>query len=221
MEVKKIATLKSGFTTKFGTPRQSGLVDAPQEIVFETEYSDENAFRGILDYSHLWLIWGFSEVDSWSPTVRPPRLGGNTRVGVFATRSPYRPNPLGLTLVKLNGIKKVDNRLVLYVSGADLIDGTPVYDIKPYLPYVEAVSSAKGGFSDLVKGDKLKVDLPNHLRDGVDESVLNTLIEVLKSDPRPSYHEDTRVYAFEYGGYHVEFCVVDNIAKVTKLRYDG
>lgn len=221
MEVKKIATLKSGFTTKFGTPRQSGLVDAPQEVVFEREYSDENAFRGILEYSHLWLIWGFSEVDGWSPTVRPPRLGGNTRVGVFATRSPYRPNPLGLTLVKLNGVKKVNNGMVLEISGADLIDGTPIYDIKPYLPYVEAVSAAKGGFSDFVKGDKLKVDVPNHLRDGLEESVLKTLIEVLKSDPRPSYHEDMRTYAFEYGGYHVEFCVVDDIAKVTELRYDG
>lgn len=222
MELKVVAKLRSGYTTKFGTPRQSGLIDAPQEVVFEPEYKDENMLRGITEYSHLWLIWGFSEVDSWSPTVRPPRLGGNVRVGVFATRSPFRPNPLGLTLVKLEGVEKRKSGLVLKVKGADMVDGTPIYDIKPYLPYVEAKPCATGGFSDEVKGYRLEVDIPDEYKDRLDEATLQTIKEIIASDPRPSYQTDEeRVYGFEYGGCEIKFVVKENVAYVKEIKGDG
>lgn len=222
MELKVVAKLRSGYTTKFGTPRQSGLIDAPQEVVFEPEYKDENMLRGITEYSHLWLIWGFSEVDSWSPTVRPPRLGGNVRVGVFATRSPFRPNPLGLTLVKLEGVEKRKSGLVLKVKGADMVDGTPIYDIKPYLPYVEAKTCATGGFSDEVKGYRLEVDIPDEYKDRLDEATLGTIKEIIASDPRPSYQTDEeRVYGFEYGGCEIKFVVKENVAYVKEIKGDG
>ena len=222
MKLVTIAKITSGYTTKFGTPRQSGLIDATQEIVFEPDFTDENMLRGIEEYSHLWLIWGFSGIDSWSPTVRPPRLGGNKRVGVFATRSPYRPNPLGLTLVKLLGVKKLDGRLVLEVSGADLVDGTHIYDIKPYLPYVESKPCATGGFSDKVKEYHLSVEIKDAtIRKDIDPTTLNTIMDILAQDPRPSYQDDDRVYSFEYGGYNIKFQVLDGVAHVKEIKNDG
>ena len=154
-ELKVIAKIRTDFPTKFGIPRQSGLVDTVGKIVFEEKYKNPDALRGLEDFSHLWLIWGFSEVDKteWSPTVRPPRLGGNKRVGVFATRSPFRPNPIGLSSVKILEIKNGE----IFVSGADLLDGTPIYDIKPYIPYTDCHTDALGGFSDDVLGDILEV----------------------------------------------------------------
>ena len=218
MKLTTIARLRSGYQSKFGTPRQSGLVDAEARVVFEKEYRDENMLRGITEYSHLWLVWGFSEIDGWSPTVRPPRLGGNKRVGVFATRSPFRPNPIGLTLVSLQRIEMTEDGVVLVVKGADMIDNTPIYDVKPYLPYVEAITDAKGGFSDEVKGHKLEVVMPECLQGGLGDT-LNIIKEIIAQDPRPAYQNDPlRVYAFEYEGYHVEFYVKENTAYVKEIR---
>lgn len=223
MELITVARLRSKYTTKFGTPRQSGLIDSPQEVVFEPNFKDENILRGITEYSHLWLIWGFDKVCGWTPTVRPPRLGGNTRVGVFATRSPFRPNPIGLTLVELVGVRKTkDGLLVLDVKGADMVDDTPIYDVKPYLPYVEAKGSATGGFSDDVKDYRLTVNLDESISGEIDKDTLNTIIEIISSDPRPSYHEDKdRTYAFEYGGYKIKFSVRDGVAYVKEIKVDG
>lgn len=218
-ELKVIAKIKTDFPTKFGIPRQSGLVDTVGKIVFEEKYRKIEALRGLEDFSHLWLIWGFSEVDKpdWSPTVRPPRLGGNKRVGVFATRSPYRPNPIGLSSVKILEIKNGE----ILVSGADLLDGTPIYDIKPYIPYTDCHADALGGFSDEVFNDNLKVNMPNEfcaiLGDDYDKTVA-----VLQGDPRPHYQNDSdRIYAFEFSSYHIEFKVMDNLLTVTKITKTG
>lgn len=223
MKLVMVAKLRSGYTTKFGTPRQSGLVDAPQEVVFEPDFKDENMLRGITEYSHLWLIWGFDKAHSWTPTVRPPRLGGNKRVGVFATRSPFRPNPIGLTLVKLDGVhKEKDGTLILDVRGADMVDGTPIYDVKPYLPYVEAKQNATGGFSEEVKDYGLTVDIPDELQNVVEKNTLNTIADIISSDPRPSYHDDEdRLYAFEYGGYKITFTVSDGVGHIKEIKVDG
>lgn len=166
-EFETIAYIRNGFTTKFGIPRQSGLTDAVSRIVFEPEYRVREAFRGLEEYSHIWLLWEFSESvrSDWSPTVRPPRLGGNQRMGVFATRSPFRPNPIGLSVVKLEGIDmECEDGPVLIVSGADLLNGTPVYDVKPYLPHVDSIVDAEGGFAEQVKDYKLQVDFPEAYR---------------------------------------------------------
>ena len=206
MEIKPIARIVNDFDTKFGVPRQSGLADVVSKIVFEKEYRDPNALRGIEEFSHLWLIWEFSEFTSegWSPTVRPPRLGGNTRVGVFATRSPNRPNNLGLTLVKLVSV----NGCELTVSGADLINGTPIYDIKPYLPAFESVPDALGGFADSFKDFALKVEYEESILNKLPEEKRAPLIDILKGDPRPSYQNDEdRIYGFGYGGYEIKFKV--------------
>lgn len=206
MEIKPIAYIKNDFDTKFGVPRQSGLADVISKIVFEKEYRDPNALRGIEEFSHLWLIWEFSEFtsDTWSPTVRPPRLGGNTRVGVFATRSPNRPNNLGLTLVKLVSVDGCD----LTVSGADLINGTPIYDIKPYLPAFESIPEAKGGFADNFKDFALKVEYDENILNKLPEEKRSPLLDILRGDPRPSYQNDEdRIYGFGYGGYEVKFKV--------------
>ena len=206
MEIKPIAYIKNDFDTKFGVPRQSGLADVISKIVFEKEYRDPNALRGIEEFSHLWLIWEFSEFtsDTWSPTVRPPRLGGNTRVGVFATRSPNRPNNLGLTLVKLVSVDGCD----LTVSGADLINGTPIYDIKPYLPAFESIPEAKGGFADSFKDFALKVEYDENILNKLPEEKRSPLLDILRGDPRPSYQNDEdRIYGFGYGGYEVKFKV--------------
>ena len=217
MEIKPIARIVNDFDTKFGVPRQSGLADVVSKIVFEKEYRDPNALRGIEEFSHLWLIWEFSEFTSegWSPTVRPPRLGGNTRVGVFATRSPNRPNNLGLTLVKLVSV----NGCELTVSGADLINDTPIYDIKPYLPAFESVPDALGGFADSFKDFALKVEYEESILNKLPEEKRAPLIDILKGDPRPSYQNDEdRIYGFGYGGYEIKFkvcgetvCLIDII----------
>ncbi len=217
--LKIIARIKTDFPTKFGIPRQSGLVDTVGKIVFEKEYADVSALKGLEDFSHLWLIWGFSEVDkpNWSPTVRPPRLGGNKRVGVFATRSPYRPNPIGLSSVKILEVKKGE----ITVLGADLLDGTPIYDIKPYIPYTDCHTDAVGGFSDAVLGDNLKVFIPEEFKEILEEDYGKT-VAVLEGDPRPHYQNDPdRIYAFEFSKYHIEFKVMDDLLTVIKITKTG
>ncbi|MBR3764124.1 MAG: tRNA (N6-threonylcarbamoyladenosine(37)-N6)-methyltransferase TrmO [Clostridia bacterium] len=210
-----IARIRNDFPTKFGLPRQSGLVpELVSTIVFETEYRVAEALRGIESYSHLWLIWGFhqavreGESQAWRPTVRPPRLGGNTRMGVFATRSPFRPNPLGLTVVKLLAVEDSAEGKVLVVSGADMMDGTPIYDIKPYLPYVDSIPEAVGGFTEEKATYHLSVECPEELLAQLPEGQRETLLGVLAQDPRPAYqHDDSRVYGFAYGDMDVRFTV--------------
>ncbi len=222
IELKVIAKIKTDFPTKFGIPRQSGLVDTKAKIVFEKEYRVDNALRGLSEFSHLWLIWGFSANDQkdWSPTVRPPRLGGNKRVGVFATRSPNRPNPLGLSSVKIEGIfKDGENGTVIEVSGADLLDCTPIYDIKPYLAFTDSHPEAVGGFADTVFEDGLKVEFEQGLKEKIDSNDLESFIKILKSDPRPHYQKDDRIYAFEYAKYHIEFKVENSVLTVVNVTY--
>ena len=207
-----IATIRSDFPTKFGIPRQSGLVEELRAtVVFEPDYRNPDALRGLEEFSHIWLIWQFSQAvrDRWSPTVRPPRLGGNTRMGVFATRSPFRPNPIGLSCVRLEAIEK-DPELghVLVVSGADLMDGTPILDIKPYLPYADAHPEALGGFTGNVGGEVLAVEFPTELLSQVPEDKREALMGVLARDPRPPYqHDPDRVYGMAFGGLEVSFSV--------------
>lgn len=212
LELKQIAHICSPFPTKFGIPRQSGLVDALRAtVVFEPEFQNADALRGLEGFSHLWLIWEFSEArrDGWSPTVRPPRLGGNARMGVFATRSPFRPNPLGLSCVRLEGIRH-DAALgaVLDVSGADLMDGTPIYDVKPYLPYADCKPEAVGGFAASGEGRLLTVRADETLLAGLPARTREALLGVLAHDPRPSYQNDPdRVYGMAFGGCEVRFSV--------------
>ena len=222
MEIKPIARIRTDFPTKFGLPRQSGLASNLQgRIVFEREYRHPDALRGIEGFSHLWLIWDFSAAhrDTWSATVRPPRLGGNIRMGVFATRSPFRPNPIGLSLVRLEKIEQTENEgNVLLVSGADIMDNTPIFDIKPYLPYVESIPDARGGFSDEYAHDRLQVDCPESLLAPLPEEKRAALLEALSLDPRPSYQTDeSRVYGFLFAGYDIRFTVVQNIIHVLEL----
>jgi tRNA-Thr(GGU) m(6)t(6)A37 methyltransferase TsaA len=219
IQVKIIARIRSDFPTKFGIPRQSGLVkDLKARIVFEPEYRDENALRGLEQFSHLWLIWQFSEAvrDHWSPTVRPPRLGGNARMGVFATRSPFRPNNLGLSCVKLLGIEQTDeNGAVLHVAGADLMDGTPIFDIKPYIPYSDSYPDALGGFTDTAGEFILQVNFPGELLQRLPESKRSAAIAVLSHDPRPSYQRKPgRVYGLSFAGYDLRFTVEDDLLTV-------
>ncbi|MBR6563457.1 MAG: tRNA (N6-threonylcarbamoyladenosine(37)-N6)-methyltransferase TrmO [Clostridia bacterium] len=209
--IKPIAHIYNDLTTKFGVPRQSGLARSlMSEIVFEPEFRVSEALRGIEDFSHVWLIWSFSEArrESWSPTVRPPRLGGNERLGVFATRSPYRPNSLALSCVKLEGVEKREGKGdVLIVSGADLMNGTPIYDVKPYLPYADAIPDAVGGFAP-DGGKTLCVVDENDSLSVLPESKRTALTELLARDPRPQYHDDReRVYGMAFGGYEVKFRV--------------
>jgi len=208
--MKIIAHIRTDFPTKFGIPRQSGLADFEATIVFEPEYRKEEALRGIEGYSHLWLIWKFSEAerDTWSPTVRPPRLGGNKRMGVFATRSPFRPNPIGLSSVKLLGIEKTDEGSVLLVSGADLMDGTPIYDIKPYLAFTDSHPDANGGFADAKKAYALQVYFPEDLLAKIPESKRDALLELLSEDPRPQYIDDPdRIFGFPFSEFEIRFTV--------------
>jgi len=219
-ELNVIARIRTNFPTKFGIPRQSGLVNTVAKIVFEPEYRDDSALRGLDEFSHLWIIWGFSENKSegWSPTVRPPRLGGNKRVGVFATRSPNRPNPLGLSSVKIEKIfRDGENGTVITVLGADLLDGTPIYDIKPYLKFTDSHPEAAGGFADSVFTDDLRVEFLDNLEQNINPEDLKNLIKILQSDPRPHYHNDDRVYAFEFSKYHIEFKVESDRLTVTDL----
>ena len=208
---RPIAHIYNGFSSKFGIPRQSGLTEAQSKIVFEPQYRVAEAFRGLEGYSHIWLLWEFSKShrEEWSPTVRPPRLGGNSRMGVFATRSPFRPNPIGLSCVCLKGMEmSTKEGPVLYVTGADLMDGTPIYDIKPYLPYVDSHPEALGGFSEQVKGYHLQVDFPGKWREKVTEEEYRVLCQILSQDPRPSYQDaPERIYGMEYAGLEVKFTV--------------
>lgn len=218
-EMKIIARIRTPFKTKFGIPRQSGVAaEVKGEIVFEPDYRETEAVRGLEGFSHIWLIWCFTEAvsDKWSPTVRPPRLGGNVRMGVFATRSPFRPNPIGLSSVKLERIEyTADRGPVLHVRGADLMDGTPIFDIKPYVAYADSHPAASGGFTDTAEFKKLRVELD----DGVSEPLPEGLFEVLENDPRPRYHDDPeRVYGMEYGGREVKFRVRGDILTVIEIR---
>lgn len=220
---KIIARIRSDFPTKFGIPRQSGLADSLRAtIVFEPEYRNPDALRGLEGFSHLWLIWQFSEAvrADWSPTVRPPRLGGNTRMGVFATRSPFRPNAIGLSCVGLVAIHETpEYGTVIEVSGADLMDGTPIFDIKPYIPYADCHPEATGGFTDQAGDYLLEVDFPPPLLTLVPESKQAALLEVLSHDPRPSYQKDPdRVYGMAFGGLDVRFQVAGKTLTVVEVR---
>lgn len=220
-KIKPIAVIKNDFTSKFGIPRQSGILDKMEsKIVFEPEYRVGEALRGIEQYSHLWLIWLFSQSvdDKFRPTVRPPRLGGNKRVGVFATRSPFRPNSLGLSSVKLKEVLNTsDCGKILIVTGADLMDDTPIFDIKPYVKYSDSHPEAECGFSDEFKDYSLKVVIPEDIKKSLPEEKLETITDILRNDPRPSYqHDPEREYSFEHGGISLSFKVDSEVLTVTK-----
>lgn len=220
-EFQPIATMRSAFPTKFGIPRQSGLVtELKSTIVFEPPYRNPEMLRGIEGFSHLWLIWSFSQSgDRWSPTVRPPRLGGNQRMGVFATRSPFRPNNIGLSSVRLERVElHTPEGPVLHVSGADLMDGTPIFDIKPYIPYADCHPEATEGFTGQVEMQALTVEIPPELLARFPVEKRDALVGVLAQDPRPRYQADaSRVYGLEFGGYEVKFTVSDQILTVTDI----
>ncbi|MCR5737482.1 MAG: tRNA (N6-threonylcarbamoyladenosine(37)-N6)-methyltransferase TrmO [Eubacterium sp.] len=210
--MKKIATIYTDFPTKFGIPRQGNLIEELKgKIVFEEAYRNREAFRGLEDFSHIWLLWEFSENqrEGWSPTVRPPKLGGNVRKGVFATRSPFRPNSIGLSCVKLEKIEFTKEQgPVLHVAGADLMNGTPIYDIKPYLPYVDSIPDAANGFTERTKDQKLFVEFPEEMWEKVPEGKMEALVKVLELDPRPGYQkEESRIYGFGFAGTEVKFMV--------------
>lgn len=218
-----IARMKSDFASKFGIPRQSGLVqELRSTIIFEPEFRNPDALRGLEDFSHLWLVWQFSEAlrKDWSPTVRPPRLGGNTRMGVFATRSPFRPNHLGLSSVRIVGLESTKEfGTVIHVAGADLMDGTPIFDIKPYIPYSDCHIEATGGFTDTAGDFLLNVDFPEHLLQKLPEDKRQAAIGVLSHDPRPSYQkDDNRTYGLSFAGHNIRFRVNDKTLTVTELN---
>lgn len=222
--MKAIAHIHTDFGSKFGIPRQSGLIaKLTGRIVMEPEYRVREAFRGLEDFSHIWLLWDFSEAhrEHWSPTVRPPMLGGNKRMGVFATRSPFRPNNIGLSSVRLLSIDYEDKEgPVLIVEGADLMDGTPIFDIKPYLPFTDSHPDAKGGFTDEVLKctSPLNVILPDEVKERLSAEKIDSLIEVLKNDPRPQYHADKdRIYGLEFCGINIRFRVEESTAIVYPL----
>ncbi len=223
MQIEPIARFRSPLTTKFGIPRQGGLARSLSgRIVFEPPYRHDEAVRGLEQFSHLWIIWEFSANPHQAVglTVRPPRLGGNERVGVFASRSPFRPNPLGLTCAQIVRVEH-DPVLgpVIHVSGADLMNGTPIYDIKPYLPYADCRPEATGGFTDRTEKRTVEVVIPEQAARGMAAEDLEALKAVLREDPRPAYQDDPeRTYAFEFGGRHVEFLVKDGILEVTAIR---
>ena len=223
MEMHPIAHMRSDFPTKFGIPRQSGLVEELRSmIVFEPEYRSEDALRGIEDFSHLWLIWQFSQAvrEGWSPTVRPPRLGGNTRMGVFATRSPFRPNNLGLSCVRLLEVKHTQQYgTVLIVGGADLLDCTPIFDIKPYIPYSDSRPEAAGGFTDRVGDFLLDVKFPQELLEKLPADKQAAAVGVLSHDPRPSYQRTPgRVYGLNFAGFDIRFTVEDTVLTVQSVE---
>ena len=223
VKINIIARMKSDFATKFGIPRQSGLADELRStIIFEPAYRNPDALRGIEGFSHLWIIWQFSEAvrNEWSPTVRPPRLGGNTRMGVFATRSPFRPNNLGLSCVRLLGVEETaEHGTVLHVGGADLMDGTPIFDIKPYIPYADCQPDAIGGFTDTAGDFLLKVDFPEDLKSILPADKREAAVQVLSHDPRPSYQRKPgRVYGLTFAGYDIRFTVVDDILTVVTIE---
>ncbi len=215
--MKKIAVVHTDFPEKFGIPRQSGLAETRGVIEFEKPFRDPAAVRGLEGFSHIWLLWEFSEnADAgWSPTVRPPRLGGNMRMGVFATRSPFRPNPIGLSCVKLEKIDfDCENAPRLIVRGADMVDGTPIYDIKPYLPHADCIPEATGGFAAPLTAYQLRVEIP----DAIPFDRKEELIKILEQDPRPSYHNDDREYGMSFAGHTVRFFVKDGTLFVTAIE---
>ncbi len=221
--MKPIAYISTDFSSKFGVPRQSGLVEETLgKIVFEPEYRNPEAFRGLEGFSHIWLLWQFSEAvrENWSPTVRPPMLGGNKRMGVFATRSPFRPNPIGLSSVKLEKLEFTDELgPVLWVSGADLMNGTPIYDVKPYLPYTDSHPQASGGFAATVEDRSLEVNIDDDLLSRIPQEKRSALIAVLAQDPRPSYQADeSRVYGFGFAGREIKFKVSQRTLFVTDIQ---
>lgn len=220
--MKPIAHIRSDFSTKFGIPRQSGLItELKGEIIFEPEYRNPEALRGLDHFSHIWVIWEFSasKRDKWSPTVRPPRLGGNIRMGVFATRSPFRPNPIGLSSVRLEKIEwQTDAGPVLHVTGADLMDGTPILDIKPYIAYSDCHMDATGGFTNNVANSRLEVMIPSEWLQMISPSKQQALREVLANDPRPPYQDDSnRIYGLAFAGLNVRFTVSDNVLTVVEV----
>ena len=225
VNIQVVARMHSDFATKFGIPRQSGLVEELRStIVFEPEFRNPDALRGIEDFSHLWIIWQFSEAvrQGWSPTVRPPRLGGNTRMGVFATRSPFRPNNLGLSSVRLLGVEHTAKLgTVLHVGGADLMDGTPIFDIKPYIAYGDSHPDAKGGFTDTAGAFLLEVEFPQKLLEKLPEDKREAAMGVLSHDPRPSYQRKAgRIYGLTFAGFDIRFQVADDkliVEEVNKL----
>lgn len=209
---KVIAHIKSDFPEKFGIPRQSGLLPSLKSTIrFEPEFRNADALRGLEGFSHLWILWIFSENvrDTWSPTVRPPRLGGNKRLGVFATRSSFRPNPVAMSCVKIEEIRTDGaNGPEIVVSGADLMDGTPIVDIKPYLPFADSIPEAKGGFAEGVKGNNLEVEISEALLDLIPEEKRDALVQIMSQDPRPHYQDDPeRVYGFSFSGFEIKFKV--------------
>ncbi len=218
-----IAVMHSDFPTKFGIPRQSGLAEALQStIVFEPAYRNPEALRGIEGFSHLWILWQFSQAvrQDWSPTVRPPRLGGNTRMGVFATRSPFRPNAIGLSCVRLLSVEHTqDMGTVLHIGGADLMDGTPILDIKPYIPYCDAHPEAMGGFTQDAGDYLLEVDFPENLKQRLPAEKQEAICQVLSHDPRPSYQKDSdRVYGLSFAGFDIRFTVKDTVLTVVDVQ---
>ncbi len=223
VNIQVIARMKSDFATKFGIPRQSGLVqELRSTIIFEPEYRNDDALRGIEGFSHLWIIWQFSEAvrSGWSPTVRPPRLGGNTRLGVFATRSPFRPNNLGLSCVRFLGVEKTSEYgTVIHVAGADLMDGTPIFDIKPYIPYADCQLEATGGFTDNAGEYLLEVNFPAPLLEKLPEDKQEAAKAVLSHDPRPSYQRKPgRVYGINFAGFDIRFTVEENKLTVIEVN---
>ena len=220
--LKVLARIRSDFPDKFGIPRQSGLIDSlVSTIVFEPEYRNSDALRGLEDFSHLWLIWQFSKAvrTDWSPTVRPPRLGGNTKMGVFATRSPFRPNALGLSSVKILGLAQTKEfGAVIHVAGADLMDGTPILDIKPYIPYSDSHPDATGGFTDTADDFILKVEIPDELLEKVPAVKQRALLDVLSHDPRPSYQNDPqRIYGLSFAKMNIRFRVQNDVLTVIEI----
>ena len=221
--IETIGYIENNYKEKFGIPRQSGLSESViSKIVFDDEYKDPNYFKGIEEFSHIWLIWYFSDVNKKhiKPTVRPPKLGGNKRVGVFASRSPFRPNRIGISCVKLIKADYGYKKITLYVTGADLMDGTPIYDIKPYVKYADCRPHATCGYVDSLPERRLKVVIPSEISASVtDKTIMSSLVEVLSLDPRPSYHDDSsRIYGLSFGGYNVRFKVEDGVLTVVGIE---
>lgn len=222
-EMSVIARIHTDFPTKFGIPRQSGIIeDLKGTIVFEKEFRNPDALRGLEDFSHIWLIWQFSKGirKNWSPTVRPPRLGGNTRMGVFATRSPFRPNPIGLSSVRLEHIEwNTPDGPILHIAGADLMDGTPIFDIKPYIPYADSHPEASEGFAHQVRDYALEVEIPPELLAQIPQAQREAIYGVLAHDPRPSYQNDPeRIYGMEYADWEIRFRVNENVLTVCDIQ---
>jgi tRNA-Thr(GGU) m(6)t(6)A37 methyltransferase TsaA len=223
-KMKIIAKIKTPYSEKFGVPRQSNMTSVLSKIIFEPEYRDCNSIRGLSDFSHIWVLWKFSgfESDQWSPTVRPPRLGGNKRMGVFATRSPNRPNPIGMSSLRLIHVDtESENAPILTVCGADMIDGTEIYDIKPYLPFSDSHPNAIAGFTEAYRDYRLNVIIPQEIVAEIDEDTENNLREILSLDPRPSYQNDnTRIYGMTFSKYNVKFKVDENNLTVISIKQD-